>query len=269
MPIQSGLEVTFNTVAAAYDKYRPTYPDALYRDVFAYLDTPIGAQTRAVEIGIGTGQATRPILDTGCAVTAIELGDAMAAFAAKKFAAYPGFSVVNLPFQAYECAENTCDLVFSASAVHWIDEVTGYTKVFSMLRPGGVFARFANHPYRDKGRPGLHEAMQSVYAVYMPGSAPGGEYSAQMAAERAAIAVKYGFCDIDSRIYRRTRAFTAEEYIGLLGTYSDHIAIEESRRRRFFSELREVIASFGGITVYDTVDLQLARKPHTPRLSCR
>ena len=46
-------------------------------------------------------------------------------------------------------SDNTFDLVFSASAFHWVPEKIGYEKVFSMLKNGGVFARFANHPYRD------------------------------------------------------------------------------------------------------------------------
>lgn len=46
------------------------------------------------------------------------------------------------------------------------------------------------------------------------------------------------------------------------GTYSDHIAIEEKTRKKFFSEIKSVIDSFDGkITIYDTIELQLARKP--------
>lgn len=48
----------------------------------------------------------------------------------------------------------------------------------------------------------------------------------------------------------------------LLGTYSDHIALEENTRKNFFSEMESVIDDFGGkVTVYDTIDLELARKP--------
>ena len=48
----------------------------------------------------------------------------------------------------------------------------------------------------------------------------------------------------------------------LLGTYSDHIAIEEGIRKEFFSKIQDAINNHGGsITVYDTIDLQLARKP--------
>ena len=50
-------------------------------------------------------------------------------------------------------------------------------------------------------------------------------------------------------------------YVELLGTYSDHIAIEEKIRGEFFAAIEAAINKHGGtFTVYDTIDLQLARK---------
>ena len=75
------------------------------------------------------------------------------------------------------------------------------------------------------------------------------------------IAEKYGFADIRYALFYRERVFTAKEYIALLGTYSDHIAIDEEVRRKFFSKIEEAINKHGGtITIYDTIDLQLSRK---------
>lgn len=38
--------------------------------------------------------------------------------------------------------------------------------------------------------------------------------------------------------------------------------IEEETRKVFFNEIEQAINQFGGqITIYDTIDLQLARKP--------
>ena len=62
-------------------------------------------------------------------------------------------------------------------------------------------------------------------------------------------------------MFYRERVFTAEEYLELLGTYSDHIAIEESIRNEFFSKIGNAINEAGGtITITDTMDLELARK---------
>ena len=62
-----GLETTFNTVAEQYDRMRPTYVEELYDDIWRYggFDGDISA----VEVGIGTGQATQPVLNRGASVT--------------------------------------------------------------------------------------------------------------------------------------------------------------------------------------------------------
>ena len=129
-------------------------------------------------------------------------------------------------------------MVFSASAFHWVPEKIGYEKVFTMLKGGGVFARFANHPYRDKGNPLLSAEIDEIYD----------EYYNKFHNKKRKVLTEY------------TEA-QAKEYIELLGTYSDHIVIEESIRKKFFSKIEEAINKHGGtITIYDTIDLQLARK---------
>ena len=260
MPIIKGLETTFNTVYLEYDKWRPTYPQELYNDIFAVKE--ISPLSNVLEIGIGTGQATLPILEIGCSLSAIELGDQLAEYTKEKFKKYEKFNVKNIAFQDFECPSNSFDLIFSATAFHWIPEGIGYTKVFDMLKSGGVFARFANHPHKDKNRNGIHIVLENIYAKYMPGSLTGDEYNEENAKNIANIPSKYGFTEISYNLYHRTRTFTADEYTRLLGTYSDHIAIEETTRKELFDEIRQAINDNGGIiTLYDTIDLQIARKP--------
>lgn len=265
MPIIKGLEWTFDTVAAAYDKYRPGYVEELYRALFSYL--PIDESSRVVEIGIGSGQATLPVLQTGCELTAIEYGEHFAELCREKFRGYPKFSVITGRFEDTDFQDKSVDLIFSATAFHWIPEQIGYPKVFSMLKSGGVFCRFANHPCTDKGRPALAEEIDRLYDEYYyryhrRSKDAKREYGAEEAEQLALTAEKYGFADIQYALFHRTRSFTAGEYTTLLGTYSDHIAIEEAVRREFFARIEEAINRFGGtFTIYDTIDLQLARKP--------
>ncbi|MBR0513427.1 MAG: hypothetical protein IJK06_04150 [Clostridia bacterium] len=65
MPNNVGKEWTFNTVADSYEKIRPGYPDELYQALFAYAAPDDSCS--ALEIGIGGGQATLPVLKTGSA----------------------------------------------------------------------------------------------------------------------------------------------------------------------------------------------------------
>jgi len=265
LSVIKGLEWTFDTVASTYEKLRPGYVPELYRKVFQYI--PIDENSNAVEIGSGGGQATGPVLATGCRLTAVEYGEKFSALLKEKFKAYPDFSVITGKFEDTELPREAYDLVFSASAFHWVPEKVGYEKVFSILKSGGAFARFANHPYRNKGNPALAEEIDDLYDAYYnkfhnKKREVLKEYTEAEAEERAWIAAKYGFTDIQYALFYRQRAFSAKEYVMLLGTYSDHIAMEESVRKAFFAKIEEAINDHGGtMTVYDTIDLQLARKP--------
>ena len=254
-----GLNMTFDNVAQLYDKWRPRYTAELYRDIFAAKH--IDENSRVLEIGIGTGLATGPILQTGCRLTAVEIGANMAQYAKERFKGYPNFEVVNVSFEDFEAEAGTYDLIFSATAFHWIPEEIGYTKVFELLKPGGVFARFANRPDRDKGRPELDGAIQQIYAKYRPGSKHRKDFELEDAQNIADIAGKYGFRDIKAKIYGGTRDFKGEEYIKLLGTYSDNIVLTPEVRSAFFGEIQRTIEAHGNcLTIYDVQDLELALK---------
>ncbi len=265
MSAMKGLEWTFDTAAKLYERMRPGYPDELYGMIKDYI--PLDGSSSAVEVGIGGGQATEPILKTGCSVLAVEYGSGFTRLCREKFGRYEGFAVLNGRFEDTELTDNTYDLVYSASAFHWIPEEEGYRKVFSIFRKGGAFARFANHPGGDRGDPELWKDIQKAYdryyyTYYNKKRAEQSEYSREQAAAQADIAAKYGFEDIRYALFDRTRTFTAAQYCMLLGTYSDHIAMEKSVRNEFFSDIEKAIDNHGGtVTIYDTIDLQLARKP--------
>ena len=258
---------TFDTVAPVYEKIRPGYPDELYRMLFSYC--PVSSGSHAVEVGIGGGQATLPVLKTGCAVTAVEYGSQFARICREKFQDFPGFCMITGRFEDVRLPDQSFDLVYSASAFHWIPEETGYPEVYRMLKSGGAFARFANHPFRAGDNPDLFEAINGVYAryyytYYKDKKQPSkyAEYTEKQAAERAKTAEKYGFTDIQHALFRRIRTLSANEYRLLIGTYSDHIAMEKNIREEFFDGIEEAINRYGGfISVYDTIDLELARKP--------
>ena len=261
MPSSKGLEWTFDTATTVYDKMRPGYVDALYQEIFDYI--PMNAACKAVEVGIGTGQATPPILATGCELTAVEYGESLAQKCRIKFKDYPAFSVITGKFEDAALKKDSYDLVFSATAFHWIPEEEGYQKVYAILKHGGAFARFANHPYPGKDNPSLREEIDKLYTIYHHSDKKNvfKEYGEAQAQKLAAIASKYGFADIRHAMFYRIRTFTAEEYIALLATYSDNIALDEPVRKEFFSKIEEVINKHGGeINIHDTIDLQLARK---------
>lgn len=263
MPTE-GLGWTFDTVAEDYDRYRPTYPQELFDGILAYH--PVTAGSHALEIGAGTGQATLPILTAGCVVTAVEPGAKLAALLARRFAAQP-LTVVNSAFEAWECPAETFDLAYSASAFHWVPEEIGYRKVYRCLKPGGIFARFASHPYYYlPGQEALWEEIQRCYRRYMPPKAnppdPAWRYDEEDAARRSAIAAQYGFTDVATRVYYRDLQYSSDEYARRLSIESDKIAMEPQKRARLLEDIASAIERHGGrIVVRDMIDLNLARKP--------
>ncbi len=265
MQHDNGLGWTFDTAAENYDRYRPGYPEELYKTVFGYI--PVDERSRALEIGIGTGQATAPMLRRGCAVTAVECGENLVQKCREKFGGCNGFEIISGRFEDAGLPEGVYDLVYSATAFHWIPEDVGYPKVYSLLRSGGAFARFAVRPCIAEDNAPLAESIESLYArYYYPfhkrEPLKPEPFTEQQAAELAAVAGRYGFTDIRHELFRRVRTFTAGEYRALLCTYSDHIAMPDSVRLPFLDGIEEAVWQSGGmISIHDTIDLELARKP--------
>lgn len=255
---------TFDTVVSLYDKIRPGYVGDIYRAIFDYVH--IDENSRVVEVGSGSGQATEPVLKTGCSLTAIEYGENFSQMLRDKFKGYKKFTVITGKFEDVDLEDNSLDLAFSATAFHWVPEEVGYPKLFSILKEGGAFARFANRPQGCKNDPELAGEIDDLYENYYNkhyGVKSGTKtwFTEDKAREIADIPTKYGFTDIQYHLFYRDRVFTSDEYIKLLGTYSDHIAIEEKVRNEFFAKIKEAIDHHGGtITVSDTLDLELARK---------
>ena len=264
MSATDGLGWTFDTAVSNYDKMRPGYVDELYQAIFKYI--PIDGNSIVAEVGSGSGQATLPVLKTGCKLTAVEYGENFSELLKNKFKDFPKFSVVTGKFEEVSLEEDIFDLVFSATAFHWVPEKEGYEKVYRMLKKGGAFARFANRPRNCQNEPELGEEIQVLYDEYYNKqhnikSGTKKWFTEEDAKAISLIPEKYGFTDIKYFLFYRERVFTASEYTKLLGTYSDHIAIEESIRKVFFSKIEDAINRHGGtITISDTLDLELARK---------
>ena len=264
MDNRNDLSNTFDTAVSLYEKMRPGYVDDIYRAIFEYVH--IDENSRVVEVGSGSGQATLPVLKTGCELTSVEYGENFSELLRNKFKEYERFKVITGKFEDVNLENNTFDLVFSATAFHWVPEEIGYPKLHSILKDGGAFARFANRPRICKDDPDFAAEIDNIYDDYYNkyyGLRSGTKawFTEDKAKEISLIPAKYGFRDIKYYLFYRDRVFTAIEYVGLLGTYSDHIAIEESIRKEFFDRIEEAINEHGGsITINDTLDLELARK---------
>ena len=128
----------FDTIPEQFDKFRPRYCAELF-DVLIQC-AEIDADKSALELGPGTGQATEPVLNTGCDYFAIELGEHLCEVMKRKYGHLPNFHIVNDDFITYDFGSQRFDLVCSAATIQWIPEEVAFPKTFALLKPGGTLA---------------------------------------------------------------------------------------------------------------------------------
>ena len=90
-PNRRQLGRVFNEVPELYDRVRPGYPAELFADLVAI--TGMGQESSVLEVGCGTGQATRSLAALGCSVTAVEPGEGTAALARQRLAGFGNVTV--------------------------------------------------------------------------------------------------------------------------------------------------------------------------------
>lgn len=82
--LRDAARKVFDRIAALYDEARPGYPKPLFEDLGTLCG--LGPSTRVIEIGCGTGQATRDLASHAGAVRCIEPGENLAALARRNLA---------------------------------------------------------------------------------------------------------------------------------------------------------------------------------------
>ena len=245
---------TFDRIPEEFDKYRPRYCQELFESLIEA--TGLGSSKSVLEIGPGTGQATEPILKTGCRYLAIELGENFTAAMKEKFGCYGNFDIVNADFEKYDFGDRKFDLVFSAAAIQWIPEEIAFPKVYYLLNPGGTLAMFMTRSDEKTANEDLYNAIEKVYENHFHVKQ---RYNCHMNYNNV---VNYGFTGFSCRDWKKTRTLSADEYISYISTSCEHITLEEPYKSRFYDGVREAIEKAGGsITIIDTIPLYLAVKP--------
>jgi SAM-dependent methyltransferase len=236
------LRRTFDSVADLYEAARPSYPPELFDDLVRLAGLEPG--TRLLEIGCGTGKATRVLLDRGFSIVCVELGAQLAERARRELAGR-AVEIHVVPFEEWPGERGAFDLVYAATAWHWLDPELRYRKAHELLRGGGHLAFWsALHAFPADADPFFAE-IQKVYdaigetwdGVWPP---PRPDEIADDAAEVEASGL---FEDVVVRRYVWERPYTAEEYIALLDTFSGHIAMKPWQREHLYGEIR---ARLGG-----------------------
>jgi SAM-dependent methyltransferase len=257
--------LAFDAVPEIYDRARPSYPEPLFDDLLAYVGAPPTGMS-VVEIGPGTGKATKSLLERGVRVTAVEIGPRLAAFVRHKLAA--AFSdrleVINASFEECALPPGTYDLVTSATAFHWVDAAVRLKKSLDLLRRGGTLAIIGTNQIRSGADRGYFERTFPIYRRYRPDEKqteiPNQNVTPLEYEELSASGL---FEDVALHRYRWDQTYSTSEYADLVRSYSNTQTMEPGPREALIADLCEVIErEYGGsVTRPLVVTLTLGRKP--------
>jgi SAM-dependent methyltransferase len=240
--------LAFGRVAELYEQTRPGYPPTLVRRVLEY--SGLTPADRVLEIGAGTGKATRLFATAGHALLALEPSAEMAAVARRACAGLPSVTIVEIDFEHWPLDASAFRLIFSAQAWHWIDPAIRYAKAREALNAGGTLAAFWNRP--DWSRCALRATLQEAYGRTLSGPMASGPMQPSVAtgellpAWEREVEGASGFAEAEVHRYPWECRYGAEEYVSLLATHSDHMLLDAATRELLFKRITEAIADHGG-----------------------
>lgn len=233
--------MTFNEVADLYDTIRPKYPPALFSDLIEL--SRLKPNGRILEIGAGTGIATLPLAERGYEIVAVEPGADLAAVARRKLSGFSNVTIAIDSFEDWPLPREPFDLVLSATAFHWVDPAVRYEKAARALRADGALAVFSYHHVAG-GDEAFFEQAQDCYRRYVPDTDPDERLQdprEYVVRDTGVLEASGFFQRPENRTYLTEAAYTKDEYLDLLSTYSGHRVLDPPNRQALFDCIGSLI----------------------------
>ncbi len=250
----SGRALSFGSVAEAYELHRPDYPVEVVDTVLDYAGRRVAS---ALEIGAGTGKATRAFAARDIAVTATEPDAAMLAVLGRHVP--DSVRTLRATFEDLPMIARY-DLVYAAAALHWTRPEGRWERVASLLVPGGVFASFGG-PVR-LADPALEEALRSAREPYLaddevppPDGTPADSPLQWPGSE---LEASEWFGDVRQVLVERRSTVPAVDFVGLLSTVSAYLELDPDVRDTVLRRIHGVLPD--RVAVAADITLHLARR---------
>ena len=252
----SGRALSFGVMAEAYERFRPGYPVELFDMVMAYAGQPV---LTALEIGAGTGKATRLFAQPGVTVTATEPDGAMLTELLKHVPA--SVKTLQAAFEDLRPGESF-GLVYAAAALHWTNPDGRWPRMAALLEPGGVFTSFGGPA--QLADPAVEDAVRAARAPFLesdevpsPDGTPRGH---DMQWPGTSLQRSEWFADVRQFVIERRLTLSARDYVGHLSTISAYLALPASEREEVYSRIMHVLPETVEMTADITVHLARRRR---------
>lgn len=247
----------FNKIAKLYDEGRPSYPEELIEDVISRTNITPG--DNLLEIGAGTGKATLQFGRRGFRVHSIEPGQNLADILITKCAEFPNVTAEVNSFEKWIPKSNqTYDLIFSASAFHWIDPKLKYKKTHLLLKDNGYLAIFW---YNRCTTPEVIKKITSLIKSNTPDDYKKRRFCwswEKYGNEELRLKSSPYFGEVEVLNYPVESIIKVEEYIK---SYSHFSNLEENIKSKINLEIKKIIDQDGtSVSVKHNYTLLLAKK---------
>ncbi|MGY0576000.1 class I SAM-dependent methyltransferase [Bradyrhizobium sp. RDM12] len=234
---------TFNQIAEAYRASRPDYPEALVDDVVSYGN--LRRDDSVLEVGCGTGQATRSFAKRDFRIVAIDPGPEMVRAARESLAGFDKVELVETTLEAWPQDKGPFRLIIAAQSWHWVSPDLRFVKAAKLLSSDGSLAVFGHVP--TGWRIPLLERFKDIYlrhtgrwgpppeAWYLPSGPFKGWF------DESGL-----FGSVEHRCYPWKWQHTTSSYANFLGTRSDIRMLSQAVREGLLNDVSRAIDRHGG-----------------------
>jgi ubiquinone/menaquinone biosynthesis C-methylase UbiE len=238
----------FDEIANLYKAARPDYPEALIEDVVSYAD--LKPNHKILEVGCGTGQATKSFAKRSSSIVAIDPGPEMLRGARESLAGFGNVQFLETTFEALPAKRGEFRLIIAAQSWHWVSPQVRFQKAAQVLSPGGSLAVFGQVPVAPP--PPLLAQFKDIYlrhtgkwgrppeAWYLPDGPFKGWFD------------ESGFFEpVTHKSYSWTWRQTTSAYTDFLRTKSELRMLESAKREVMLDEITMAIDHHGGSLTVD------------------
>jgi SAM-dependent methyltransferase len=251
----TGRSQSFGEAPALYDRFRPGYPRQIVEAIVA--DT---GPRPVLEIGAGTGKATKALVALGKKVHALEPDPRMAAVLDLNCRQPGGVEVLPYTLETAPLAPESYELALAAQSWHWVDPLVGYDLVAAALVPGGRLALMWHTPRPRQGLFG--EALAQLYSRMAPAIGrplPGANGIDLDPTADPAATVRFG--DWTRLEHHWQREIDAAGLVGWLCSSSSHRMLPLAARTELLTAVSALVDEFGGMVTIDmATTAHLARR---------